>query len=69
MDHLDILELRLSNERVRLANAKTDKEREMRAAWVAQAAREVQREKEFCGMVSEVAEGLDDDDLLDELLG
>lgn len=34
--HLDALNLRLSNERVRLANAKTDSERTLRAVWIQQ---------------------------------
>lgn len=34
--HLDYLELRLSNERSRLADAKSDGERELRKVWVSQ---------------------------------
>lgn len=45
--HLDILQLRLSNERIRLANAKTDGERELRDAWVKQLEKEVEGEKDF----------------------
>lgn len=43
--HLNALETRLSNERARLAAATTDQERQMRTVWVAQAEKEIAREK------------------------
>ena len=45
MEHIDTLELRLSHERVRLANAKNAKEREMRAVWVAGIEKEIAAER------------------------
>jgi hypothetical protein len=41
MDHLDALELRLSNERIRLASATSPQERELRAVWVKQIEKEI----------------------------
>lgn len=58
MNHLDALNLRLSNERVRLANAKSEGERELRKVWIAQLEKEVAGEIQFIGT---------DDDLLAEL--
>ena len=62
MSHLSALELRLSNERVRLANAKTAKERELRRVWIAQIEKEIDREIEFIGKVAE--SDMTDDELL-----
>lgn len=62
MSHLSALELRLSNERVRLANAKTAKERELRLVWIAQIEKEIDREIEFIGRVAE--SDMTDDELL-----
>lgn len=42
--HLNALQTRLSNERARLASAKTDQERAMRSVWVAQCEKEIARE-------------------------
>ena len=53
MSHLSALELRLSNERARLANAKTTQERELRRVWIAQIEKEIDREIEFIGKVAE----------------
>lgn len=47
MTHLSTLELRLSNERARLANAKTDQERQLRIVWVAQIKKEISGEHRF----------------------
>jgi hypothetical protein len=47
MTHLDSLQLLLSNERIRLGNAKTEGERKIRKVWVAQLEKEVQGEKDF----------------------
>jgi hypothetical protein len=55
--HLDALELRLSHERSRLANAKTAGERELRSVWIAQI------EKEIGAELPEIS----DDELLAEL--
>lgn len=46
-DHLAALELRLSHERVRLQQAKTPAERELRQVWVAQIEKEIAGEREF----------------------
>lgn len=58
MTHLDALNLRLSNERVRLANAKTDAERALRTVWIAQIEKEIGAERAFVGA------DISDDDLL-----
>lgn len=47
MNHLAALELRLSNERVRLANAASEEERQLRRVWVAQLERELSAEFEL----------------------
>ena len=61
MTHLDSLQLRLSNERIRLSKA-TGAEAQLRAVWVAQLEKEIAGERTFLPPVS-------DDDLLAELLG
>lgn len=48
--HLQALITSLSNERGRLAKAKTEKEREMRRVWIAQTEREIAAEEKFLGM-------------------
>lgn len=70
LNHLNALEFRLSNERVRIAESKTDKEREMRTVWVKGIEKEIEQEKKFLGIVG-VPElnVMNDDDLLSELLG
>lgn len=55
--HLDSLQIRLTNERERLANAKSDKEREIRSVWVAGI------EKEIADTLGEVA-NMSDDEIL-----
>lgn len=45
--HLDTLQLRLSNERMRLDAAKTEGERALRKVWVAQLEREIAGEVAF----------------------
>lgn len=45
--HLDTLQLRLSNERMRLNAAKTERERTMRKVWIAQLEREIAGEAAF----------------------
>jgi len=66
--HLVALQTRLSHERARLANAKTAKERELRAVWVAQAEKELAGELRFLGMSDAAPVDIDDDDLLAALL-
>lgn len=45
--HLDTLQLRLSNERMRLNAARTERERTIRRVWVAQLEREIAGEVAF----------------------
>lgn len=68
--HLVALHDRLSRERSRLAEAKSDEERALRQVWVAQAERELEGEMKFLGIEgsAQVAE-ISDDDLLAELMG
>ena len=63
--HLDALEIRLSNERVRLANAKTAYEKTLRGVWVAGITQEIEHERKILGL-SEI-ETMTDDELLAEL--
>lgn len=65
--HLDYLELRLSNERSRLADAKSDGERELRKVWVSQLEREIAGEIEFIGGNRHGLTEMSDDELLAEL--
>ena len=62
MRHLDTLRLGLSHERDRLAAAKTDAERAIRAVWVAQREREIAGEERFLGIAP--AAPISDDELL-----
>lgn len=62
MTHLNALQVALSNERSRLANAKTAGERELRAVWVRQLEKEVATEE-----INFPACELSDDELLAEL--
>ncbi len=59
---LDALNLHLSNVRIRLTNAKTDKERELRKVWVAGLEKEIAAERKFLGLY-EVEEEIDWEDL------
>jgi hypothetical protein len=65
-DHLSALELRLSHERVRLANATSDGERAMRQVWVAGIEKEIAAERRF---LAEQSPDLTDDELLAALTG
>lgn len=47
VSHLNVLRVKLSNEKVRLAKAKTDAERALRAVWVGQLEKEVKGEERF----------------------
>lgn len=42
--HLNALQLRLSNERIRLANARNEAERKLRIVWIAQIEKEISAE-------------------------
>jgi hypothetical protein len=64
--HLNALELRLSHERERLAKAKTNGEREMRAVWVAGIEKEISQELAFLGRTEELPE-MSDEELLKAL--
>ncbi len=67
MEHLHVLELRLSNERLRLAKAKTISEINYRTVLVDQMTKELSHEKEFIGL-EQLNNTLSDDDLLAELI-
>ena len=67
MNHLEALNLRLSNERARLATAKTSYERNLRAVWVAQIEREIAGEMAFLAKVDDLPE-MSDDELLAALV-
>lgn len=62
MTHLDALELRLSNERIRLAEAKTQQERKLRNVWIKQIEEEIAAERKH-----DDAEQLSIDELAAEL--
>jgi hypothetical protein len=65
--HLDALELRLSHERVRLAEESSASKRALRAVWIAQIEKEIACEKTFLGITAHAPSALSDDDLLREL--
>lgn len=67
MTHLEVLRLRLSHESERLAKATTERERELRAVYVAQCQKELDSELSFLGITDQPFAG-SDDDLLAELL-
>ena len=67
--HLYYLELQLSNERSRLADAKSGGERELRKVWLSQLEREIASEIEFLGGKSQDLTEMGDDELLAELAG
>jgi len=62
MNHIDVLNLMLSHERARLADSKTESEKELRKVWVKQLEKEIEDEKKF---ISD--NNMSDDDLLSEL--
>lgn len=66
--HLHALEFGLSSERQRLAAARSDRERELRAVWIAQREREIRREREFLGLTEDPLPEMTDDELLSSLL-
>lgn len=63
MNHIDALQLRLSNERMALASAKTDGEKQLRGVWVAQIEKEIAGEEKFLAGTE-----LSDDELMAELM-
>jgi hypothetical protein len=65
--HLNALELRLSNERGRLAAAKTEHEKKARGVWVAQAEKEIAAEKKFLGISDKPQSEQSDEELLGDL--
>ena len=65
--HLHALELRLSNEKIRLVNAKSPSEVNHRQVFVDQIAREIVGERKFLNLPVVDAPILSDDDLLDAL--
>ena len=67
--HLNALELRLSHERVRLANARTPGESAMRAVWIAGIEREIAAEYKFLGITPLSLDDIlmSDDELLAQL--
>ena len=71
LDHYFSLCHRLDNEKERLENAKTDKEKELRGVWVKQLEKEIEKEKEFLlskGLtVESEVDSMTDDELLKEL--
>jgi len=69
-NHLNSLQLHLSNERIRLAEAKTDNERDLRSVWVSQIEKEIEGEYAFLGKTENLIDAnISDDELLAELLG
>lgn len=65
MTHLDALELRLSNERLRLSAATSTQEKEMRTVWVAQIEKEIAAEYKFLGIAPPA--DMTDEEILAEL--
>lgn len=62
--HLVTLQERLSRERVRLSEARTQKEKQLRQVWVAQVEREIEQEMKFLGIEPVSAVEMSDDELL-----
>jgi hypothetical protein len=67
MTHLDALQLHLSHERIRLANARTEGERACRAVWVSQIEKEIAAEMVFLAKNDFDGQTMTDDELLAEL--
>jgi hypothetical protein len=61
--HLDSLNLRLSNERLRLAKAKSPTEIDARKVWIAQMEKEIASELKFLIRQNEIS-NMTDDELL-----
>lgn len=74
LTHLNALELRLSNERIRLSQATSQAEIELRKVWVQQTEKEIQGEIDFLAskgitVHKAIIKDFDADALLKELLG
>lgn len=69
LSHLEALELRLSHERARSANARNEKERQYREFSIKQIEKEVAGERAFLGLDQPVDVEMSDDELLDQLTG
>lgn len=65
--HLNALRLRLSNERIRLSNEKTESGKALRRVWVNQIEKEIESEKAFLGISESAESTLSDAELLTEL--
>jgi hypothetical protein len=65
--HLIALQNGLARERERLANAKSEQERALRAVWVAQYESQIKSEETFLGL-EPIDCDLSDDELLSELM-
>ena len=65
MSHLNALQLSLSNERMRLAAARTEGEKALRSVWVTQMEKEIKGEEEFLSAGLDCS--LNDDELLELL--
>ena len=59
--HLNALNVRLSHERCYLAQAKSQKEREIRKVWIAQIEREIAAEMAFLGQTTQDCDMTDDE--------
>ena len=66
-DHLNALNLRLWNEKVRLFNAKTVQDKELRAVWVKQIEEEIASELKILGLTEKSLPEMTDDELFAEL--
>lgn len=64
LTHLHALALSRSHEACRLANAKTDGERALRSAWLAQMDREIAGERRFLGLPDDAQVEMTDDELI-----
>jgi hypothetical protein len=67
--HLDAINHRLSNERIRLAAAKNSKEIELRKVYVAGIEKELSAEYKFLGIEPQTLDEIMEDDLFNELFG
>lgn len=67
MTHLDCLQLRLSNERIRLGRAKNAAEIALRRVWVRQMEREIAGEYAHIGIIEPIE--IDEETLFNELSG
>lgn len=66
IDHLSVLELRLSNERARLRNARNENERALRRVWIAQTEKEISDTSALIGRMTagDDIDAMSDDELL-----